>query len=163
MPIKHMVEIGRIAVIHFGANAGKTAAIVDVIDQNRALIDGPTSGVPRQAIQFKRLRLTQFRLRIPHGTSSAVVAKKWKENDISNKWTQTKQANRLHAFNLKQEMTDFDRFKLYKLKQRVNRAIDRKFRVLKAKSTKETKELKKKKILEKKSKKKTAKPKTAKK
>ena len=84
-------------MVHFGPFAGKTAAIVDVIDQNRALIDGPVTGVARQAIQFKRLRLTQFRIRIPNGTSSAVVAKAWKKDDITTKWTQTQQAKRLAA------------------------------------------------------------------
>ena len=96
-PSKHFVEIGRVAVVHFGPSAGKTAAIVDVIDQNRALIDGPVSGVKRQAIQFKRLRLTQFRIRIPNGTSSKTVAKAWAKDEISKKWKETKQAKRLES------------------------------------------------------------------
>ena len=33
-----------------GPNQGKIAAIVNVIDQNRVLVDGPTSGVLRQVI-----------------------------------------------------------------------------------------------------------------
>ncbi|CAG2177554.1 unnamed protein product [Oppiella nova] len=165
MPTKHVVEIGRVAVVHFGPFAGKTAAIVDVIDQNRALIDGPVTGVARQAIQFKRLRLTQFRIRIPNGTSSAVVAKAWKKDDITTKWTQTQQAKRLAATQVKRQMTDFDRFKLYKLKQRVNRAVNRKFVVLKAKASKDLKEKRQKlEKKEKKPKKKTTKkPKTVKK
>lgn len=85
------------AVVQFGPSAGKTAAIVDVIDQNRALIDGPVTGVKRQAIQFKRLRLTQFRIRIPNGTSSKTVADAWKKNEITKKWLETKQAKRLEA------------------------------------------------------------------
>ena len=96
-PSKHFVEIGRVAVVHFGAGAGKPAAIVDVIDQNRALIDGPVTGVKRQAIQFKRLRLTQFRIRIPNGTSSKTVANRWNKDEISKKWKETKQAKRLEA------------------------------------------------------------------
>ena len=50
MPYKKFVEIGRVAVLNTGKDAGKIAAIVNVIDQNRVLIDGPTSGVPRQVI-----------------------------------------------------------------------------------------------------------------
>jgi hypothetical protein len=50
MPFKKFVEIGRVAYINAGPEAGKIAAIVNVIDQNRVLVDGPTSGVRRQVI-----------------------------------------------------------------------------------------------------------------
>ena len=42
------MEIGRVAYVNAGPEAGKIVAIVNVIDQNRVLIDGPTSGVRRQ-------------------------------------------------------------------------------------------------------------------
>ena len=49
MPFKKFVEIGRVAVLNGeGPNKGKITAIVNVIDQNRVLVDGPTSGVLRQ-------------------------------------------------------------------------------------------------------------------
>ena len=49
MPFKKFVEVGRVAVLRGeGPNQGKIAAIVNVIDQNRVLVDGPTSGVLRQ-------------------------------------------------------------------------------------------------------------------
>ena len=49
MPFKKFVEVGRVAVLGGeGPNQGKIAAIVNVIDQNRVLVDGPTSGVLRQ-------------------------------------------------------------------------------------------------------------------
>ena len=35
-----------------GPNKGKIAAIVNVIDQNRVLVDGPTSGVLRQVLLY---------------------------------------------------------------------------------------------------------------
>ena len=43
-PFKRFVEIGRITVLQDGPHEGKIAAIVDVIDQNRVLLDGPCSG-----------------------------------------------------------------------------------------------------------------------
>lgn len=94
-PTKYLVEIGRVAVIDFGADAGKLVTIVDVIDQNRALVDGTPGGVSRQAIQFKRLRLTKFRLDIPHGTSSKVVKKVYAAEEIDNKFASTPLALRL--------------------------------------------------------------------
>lgn len=56
------VEIGRVVFVVKGKSAGKVAAIVDVVDGNRVLIDGPVSGVPRQAANFKQLQLTKFTL-----------------------------------------------------------------------------------------------------
>ena len=44
-PFKRFVEIGRITVLQDGPHEGKIAAIVDVIDQNRVLLDGPCSGM----------------------------------------------------------------------------------------------------------------------
>ena len=53
MPFKKFVEVGRVAVLGGeGPNQGKIAAIVNVIDQNRVLVDGPTSGVLRQVGLF---------------------------------------------------------------------------------------------------------------
>ncbi|KAH7636402.1 calreticulin-like protein [Dermatophagoides farinae] len=135
-PTKYQVEIGRVALINFGPDAGKLVAIVDIIDQNRALIDGTSSGIPRQAIQFKRLRLTKFRLRIPYGTNSRNIQKIWKENEIDKKFGETKLALRLKQQQLKSNMTDFDRFKLYKTKQRYNRIVNKKLALLKFKSKK---------------------------
>ncbi|XP_027196727.2 protein-S-isoprenylcysteine O-methyltransferase-like isoform X2 [Dermatophagoides pteronyssinus] len=136
MPTKYLVQIGRVALINFGQDAGKLVTIVDIVDQNRALIDGTSTGVPRQAIPFKRLRLTKFRLRIPYGTSSKNIQKIWKENEIEKKFGETKLALRLKQQQLKSNMTDFDRFKLYKTKQRYNRIVDKKFALLKFKSKK---------------------------
>ena len=46
MPFKKFVEVGRVAVLGGeGPNQGKIAAIVNVIDQNRVLVD---VGVLRQ-------------------------------------------------------------------------------------------------------------------
>ena len=63
MPFKKFVEVGRVAVLGGeGPNQGKIAAIVNVIDQNRVLVDGPTSGVLRQvSLQSPK----QFNLQIP--------------------------------------------------------------------------------------------------
>ena len=60
MPFKKFVEIGRVAVLNGeGPNKGKIAAIVNVIDQNRVLVDGPTSGVLRQVLLSAKLEFWQ--------------------------------------------------------------------------------------------------------
>ena len=66
MVFRHFVEVGRVAYVSFGPHAWKLVAIVDVIDQNRALVDGPCTPVRRQAMPFKCMQLTDFILKFPH-------------------------------------------------------------------------------------------------
>ncbi|XP_054722501.1 60S ribosomal protein L14-like [Uloborus diversus] len=136
MSYRHYVQIGRVALISFGRDAGKLCTIVDVVDQNRALVDGPCTKVGRQAVKFKRLRLTKFRLKFPHSTSSRVVRKAWEEEKITEKWNETSTAKKIEARKLKAKMTDFDRFKVYKVKQQMNRTIRDAYLRLKAKNRK---------------------------
>lgn len=90
---KHMVEIGRVVMINSGPNAGKAAAIVDVIDQNRALIDSPQ--VDRQGVSFNRIRLTKYKIKIPFGTSSKVVNAAWEKEEIEKKFNESTLKQRL--------------------------------------------------------------------
>uniref|UniRef100_UPI0013008576 60S ribosomal protein L14 n=1 Tax=Oceanicella sp. SM1341 TaxID=1548889 RepID=UPI0013008576 len=62
MPFKRYVEIGRIALINYGEDYGKLVVIVDVIDQNRALVDAPD--MERSQMNFKRLSLTDIKIDI---------------------------------------------------------------------------------------------------
>ena len=64
MPFSRYVEIGRVAYVAHGDDKGKLVTIVDVIDQNRALVDGPCSGVTRKDLNFKALHLQP--LKFPH-------------------------------------------------------------------------------------------------
>lgn len=139
MPIKHLVEIGRIAYVGYGRNAGKPVAIVDVIDQNRALIDGPCSKVARQPIRFKRLRLTKHKLNFDHGSSSKVVKREWEKNEIDKKWKESFQFKKLLADKRRKDLSDLGRFKVYKLKQKLNSIVNAKVGQLKSKSKREKK------------------------
>ena len=136
MEFRHYVQIGRVAYISFGKDAGKLCAIVDVIDQNRALVDGPCTSVQRQSVKFKRLRLTKFRLKFPHSTSTKVVRKAWEAEKITEKWNETSTAKKMAARKLKTTMNDFDRFKVYKVKQTMNRIIRNQFLRMKGKARK---------------------------
>jgi large subunit ribosomal protein L14e len=126
-PFSKFVEIGRVVFIAHGKHKGKLATIVDIIDQNRALIDGPCSKVKRQAYLLKRLHLTRFRLKFPHSCKSKVIRKTWEKNDVTGKWNETKWAKRLERRKLKSGLSDFERYKLRKLKQIRNRIVLREF------------------------------------
>ncbi|XP_071785723.1 large ribosomal subunit protein eL14-like [Asterias amurensis] len=124
MVFERFVEIGRVAFMAVGKNRGKLCAIVDVIDQKRALVDGPCSDFPRQQIRLKKLHLTTFKIRIPHSARTATVRKAWEKADIQKKWLGTTWAKKLAAKKRRADMTDFDRYKLMRAKQKRTRIIN---------------------------------------
>ena len=83
MPFKKFVEIGRVAVLGQGPDAGKIAAIVNVIDQNRVLIDGPTSGVTRQEYPIRQLQLTPLKVNFAFNAKTRVVRKELEAGKVN--------------------------------------------------------------------------------
>ncbi|XP_063951474.1 large ribosomal subunit protein eL14-like isoform X2 [Lytechinus pictus] len=128
---RRFVEIGRVAYIASGQNKGKLCVIVDVIDQRRALIDGPLSGVKRQGMRFKQLHLTDFVIGIPHSARNSTVRKAWEKENITTKWEETIWAKKLAAKQRRKQMTDFDRYKLMRAKQKRNSILTREMAKLK--------------------------------
>nr|KAF6335725.1 ribosomal protein L14 [Pipistrellus kuhlii] len=123
MVFRRFVEVGRVAYVSFGPHAGKLVAIVDVIDQNRALVDGPCTQVRRQALPFKCMQLTDFILKFPHSARQKYVRQAWEKADINTKWAATRWAKKIEAREKKAKMTDFDRYKVMKAKKMRNRII----------------------------------------
>ncbi|MCL7034417.1 hypothetical protein MKW94_029651, partial [Papaver nudicaule] len=75
-PSKRYVEIGRVAFVNYGENYGKLIVIVDVIDQNRALVDAPD--MVRSQMSFKRLSLTDIKIDISRIPKKKVLIKAMK-------------------------------------------------------------------------------------
>merc|ERR1712071_72175 len=123
MTYKRFVEIGRVAYIAFGTDKNKLCVIVDVIDQNRVLVDGPCSDVKRKALNLKALHLTKFVVKIPHSAHTGFVTKAWKKAEITSKWEETTWAKKIAQKNKRANLTDFDRFKLMKAVQAKNRLV----------------------------------------
>ncbi|CAL1541088.1 unnamed protein product [Lymnaea stagnalis] len=149
MPYERFVEIGRVAFVAHGDDKGKLVVIVDVIDQNRALVDGPCSGVGRKDINFKALHLTQFTVSVGPSARTGTVRKAWEKAEITKKWEQSTWAKKLATAKRRAELTDFERFKLMKAKQARNRLINVEFGKLRKQARKapaqpKTKKLKKK-------------------
>nr|BAN20749.1 ribosomal protein L14 [Riptortus pedestris] len=131
MPFQRFVETGRVAYIAEGPYEGKLRAIVDVINQTRALIDGPESGVPRHGIRLNQLYLTKFRLRFPFTASTHVVRKAWKESNLDAKWAESVWAKKLEAKRTRANMNDFDRFRLNNARKIRNKITTNAFLYLK--------------------------------
>lgn len=132
------MEIGRLALVNYGADAGKLVAIVDVVDQARALVDGPTSGVARQTMPFKRLSMTPVAISIGRSCGTSALAAALEEADDEGttpvaQVAQTSWAKKLARKAKQSAQTDFDRFKVMKLRQQRSRIIQKKLSALKRK------------------------------
>ncbi|XP_034195802.1 ribosomal protein L14 isoform X2 [Osmia lignaria lignaria] len=117
MPFERFVESGRVAYVSDGPHLGKLVTIVDIIDQNRVLVDGPSTSVPRCEMRLNQLHLTKFRLNFPFTGSTRVVRKAWDAAKINDLWKETMWARKVEAKKKRLELSDFDRFKLRKARQ----------------------------------------------
>ncbi|KXJ24213.1 60S ribosomal protein L14 [Exaiptasia diaphana] len=123
MVYRRFVEVGRVALINSGADMGKLCVIVDIVDQNRALVDGPCTSVCRQAINFKHLSLTDFKIKVGRSARSGPVKKAFEAEQVQDKWEKTNWARKLAMRKKRTSMNDFDRFKLKLAKQKKNRIL----------------------------------------
>jgi large subunit ribosomal protein L14e len=116
------VEVGRVGLINYGPDEGKLCTILDVIDQNRVLVDGPSTetGVQRQVLTLKRISLTDLKVPLD-GPSPRLryLTKKFREAEILAKWNKSAWAKKRAARAAKANLTDFERFKLYRYKHKV--------------------------------------------
>lgn len=134
MPFARYVEPGRVALVADGPLKGKLVSVVDVIDQTRALVDGPGSGVSRQQIRLNQLHLTKFRLKFPFTAPTRIVRKAWTEANLNTKWAESQWAQKLANKEKRAQMTDYDRFKLTSARVKRNRARTAVFKSLKMKA-----------------------------
>ncbi|KAI5948821.1 hypothetical protein KGF57_005219 [Candida theae] len=106
------VEVGRIVLV----DNKNLATIVEIIDQKRALIDGPK--VPRQAISFAKVTLTPIVLpNLPRGARTATVQKKWAASEVDSKWASSAWAKKLATKEKRSQLSDFERFQVLVLKK----------------------------------------------
>ena len=125
MVFKRFVQIGRVALVNYGEDTGKLCVIVNVLDLKRVLIDGPreVTGVSRQKIPLKRLKLTDFVIKVPVGARPSTLAKALKADDILNKFQTSSEGKKLTMKKARTNITDFERFKLMVARKTKARAI----------------------------------------
>ncbi|KAI9357676.1 ribosomal protein L14-domain-containing protein [Zopfochytrium polystomum] len=112
MVFKRFVQVGRAVLITYGPNTGKIAVIVDVVDHARVLIDGPTTGVNRHVLNFKRLKLTDIVVKIPRSVGTGPLKKALEKQDLVGLWNKTAWAKKLAVRKVRANLSDYDRFKL---------------------------------------------------
>ncbi|KAI6179404.1 60S ribosomal protein L14 [Aphelenchoides besseyi] len=117
------VEIGRVAFIAKGKNESQLAVVVDVVDGNKVLVDGPSSGVPRGVRNLKDLHLTKYKIPIRVGQRTKNVQKAYDEAKINDAWKNSAWSQKLEKRKIRANLTDFERFKVSRVKQLRNRLI----------------------------------------
>mmetsp|Transcript_13126 Transcript_13126/g.21150 ORF Transcript_13126/g.21150 Transcript_13126/m.21150 type:complete len:135 (+) Transcript_13126:149-553(+) len=128
MVFKRYVEVGRVVLINYGPDAGKLATIIDIVDQNKCLVDGPleVTGVPRQVIPYSRIALTDLTVKIQRNARQKTLKKAWEEADAMAKWESSSWAKKLAAKKKRASLSDFDRFKVMVAKKQKAEIIAKK-------------------------------------
>ncbi|KAI0769390.1 ribosomal protein L14-domain-containing protein [Trametes elegans] len=108
---KRFVEVGRVVLLKSGPQEGHIAVIAEIIDHNRAIIDGPTTGVPRQAFPYRHLTLTPLVVSsLPRAAGTGVVRKYVEKEGIVEKWNKSSWAQKREAVAKRRSLNDFERF-----------------------------------------------------
>ncbi|KAF8632516.1 hypothetical protein AX15_001848 [Amanita polypyramis BW_CC] len=77
------------------------------------MIDGPSTGVPRQAFPYKHLVLTPLKLsKLPRGAGTGVIRKQLEKEAIVEKWEKSSWTQKRLAFEKRRALSDFGRFKV---------------------------------------------------
>lgn len=128
MPFKRFVEVGRVVLINYGPESGKLATIIDIVDQNKCLIDGPEeiTGVSRQVISYSRIALTDLTVKIQANARNKTLKKAWEEADTLNKWESSSWAKKLSAKKKRANLSDFGRFKVMVARKQKSEIISKK-------------------------------------
>uniref|UniRef100_A0A914E6L0 Large ribosomal subunit protein eL14 n=1 Tax=Acrobeloides nanus TaxID=290746 RepID=A0A914E6L0_9BILA len=117
------VEVGRVVFIAKGKDQGKLAVIVNIIDGNRTLVDGPSTGVIRGVRNFKDLHLTKYKVPIRLGQRTKGVKEAFEKAGINEQWKNSLWAKKLEKRHIRANLTDFERFKVLRAKQLRNRIL----------------------------------------
>ncbi len=104
------VQVGRVVVINAGKDKTKMAVVVDILDHNRVMVEGPTTGVARQIISVKRIDLTDIMVeKMPRGCRSPTVKKCIEASGVVAAFAATPEGVAIAKDALRAKVTDFDR------------------------------------------------------
>ncbi len=115
-------------LITYEKYADKLAVIVDIIDHNRVLVQGP--GVPRMEINFARCQLTDLSIPIPRAIGVAALERVLAKTDIAALFAKTSWARKIQARKTRQNLSDFDRFKVMLAKKQKRTILGRALKVV---------------------------------
>ena len=118
MVFKRFIEVGRVIIINYGPYTGKLAVIVDVLTTTKILVQGVKGGVRRQELSLNRVTLTDEKINIARNAKKDAVAKALEESKIEEKIKKSKLGQKVELRQKRANLTDFDRFKIMRLRQK---------------------------------------------
>ena len=118
MVFRRFVEVGRVIIINYGPLAGKLAVIVDILTTTKVIIQGLKGGVRRQELSLRRVTLTDEKRNIKRGAQREEVFKAIDEYKLEDKFKKSNYAKKLEIREKRANLTDFDRFKVMRLRQK---------------------------------------------
>ncbi|KAB2103434.1 hypothetical protein AG0111_0g8242 [Alternaria gaisen] len=130
-----LVEVGRVVLFNEGPFEGRLAAIVEIIDHKRVLIDGPSekAPIPRQEVALAKLSLTPIVIpKLPRASGVGHVAKKWEEHKVQQKFDESAWAKKRAAMQKRRGLNDFERFKVMKMRKQARFEVQKTFAKIRA-------------------------------
>ena len=118
MVFKRFVEVGRVIIINYGPHTGKLAVIVDVLTTTKVLVQGVKGGVRRQELSLNRVTLTDEKINIARNEKRDKVAKALADSKVEEKIKKSKLGQKVELRKKRANLTDFDRFKVMRLRQK---------------------------------------------
>jgi large subunit ribosomal protein L14e len=121
MGYNKFVQVGRVARINYGPQEGKLATIVDIVSDKRVLVDG--EGIARQVIPVARLQLTKQVVKLGRGARTGAVRKIISKEQVTEKFAQSTLGKHYASQSRRQNLTDFERFKVLVLRRRLSKLL----------------------------------------
>jgi len=121
MGYNKFVQIGRVARINFGPQEGKLATIIDIVTDKRVLVDG--EDIQRQVIPVSRLQLTRQVVKVGRGARTGAVRKLIAKEEVAKKFSQSTLGKHYASQQLRENLTDFERFKVIVLRRRLSKLL----------------------------------------
>ena len=90
-------------------------------------MDGPSkkenATVPRQSVALNNLIVTPIVIaKLPRAAGRGAVARAWEKAEVETKWDESAWAKRREQREKRRNLSDFDRFKVLRLKKQVCRS-----------------------------------------
>merc|ERR1712110_71826 len=100
----------------------KPAAIVNVISLNRLLVDDGNCG--RFEVNCRNIKLTDLKIKIAFGARPGTVKKAWAAAGMTDAFAATDLATKMATKATRANLSDFERYKVIRLRQARTRIIN---------------------------------------
>ncbi|CAD0015590.1 unnamed protein product [Aureobasidium pullulans] len=132
-----LVEVGRVVLFSSGIYAQKLAAVVEIIDHKRGPSSDPKAAVPRHSASLSDLSLTPIVIeKLPRAAGHTALKALWEKDSVDSKWNNSAWAKNRERSVKRKQLTDFERFKVMRLRKQARFEVRKQFAAARAQSAK---------------------------